>query len=164
MEEPPHPWTDDELLARNISYRGYGLAVSSEPFEPDGETLALIQRRVEAASAAAELVAEAFTSDAEVRSLYGYGTLQETCVLKDPGYRPLIPLGRWDSFLFPGGPRFMEYNTDGAAGWHYTAALSASCSTRPVPSAATSWNNPSSYCSGEPASRTCGREPTTRPR
>ena len=125
MEKPPHPWTDDELIARGISYRGHGLAVSSEPFAPDGETLALIRRRVEAAAAAAEIVAEAFASDAEVRSLYGYGALQETCVLKDPGYRPLIPLGRWDAFLFPDGPRFMEYNTDGAAGWHYSAALSA---------------------------------------
>jgi len=125
VEHSPHPWTDDQLIARGISYRGYGLAVSAEPFAPDAEMLALVRRRVEAASAAAEIVAEAFASDPEVRSLYGYDPLHETCVLKDPGYRPLIPLGRWDSFLFPDGPHFMEYNTDGAAGWHYTAALSA---------------------------------------
>jgi putative methionine-R-sulfoxide reductase with GAF domain len=122
---PPHPWTDDELIARGISYRGRGLAVSAEPFAPDAESMALVRRRVAIASAAAERVAEAFASDAEVRSLYGYGALQEACVLKDPGYRPLIPLGRWDAFLFPDGPHFMEYNTDGAAGWHYSAALSA---------------------------------------
>lgn len=124
MEKPPHPWTDDELMVRGISYRGRSLAVSAEPFAPDSETLALVRQRVEAASAVSEMVAEAFASDHEVRALYGYGPLQETCVLKDPGYRPLIPLGRWDAFLFPDGPRFMEYNTDGAAGWHYSAALS----------------------------------------
>lgn len=123
--EPQHPWTDDELIARSISYRGHGLAVSWTPFVPDAETLALLRRRVEAVSAAAELAVAAFERDAAVRALYGYGALQETCILCDPGYRPLIPLGRWDSFLFPEGPRFMEYNTDGAAGWHYTAELTA---------------------------------------
>ncbi len=125
MEHSAHTWTEEELIARGISYRGYGLAVSAEPFAPDIETLALLRRRVEAASAAAEIVAEVFASDPEVRSLYGYDSLHESCVLKDPGYRPLIPLGRWDSFLFADGPHFMEYNTDGAAGWHYTAEISA---------------------------------------
>ncbi len=125
MNQPCHPWTDDDLISRGISYRGFGLPVSHLPFKPTEGELALITERTAAVSAAAELAVAAYAADPSVRRLYAYGPLQEACIMRDPGYRPLIPLGRWDSFLFPDGPRFMEYNTDGTAGWHYTTALTA---------------------------------------
>ncbi len=120
---PPHPWTDNELIGRGISFRGFALPVSDHPFIIEEGQADLVRRSVEAACAAAERIVDAFPRDPSLRRLFGYDAFQESFILKDPGYRPLIPLGRWDSFLFPGGPRFMEYNTDGTAGWHYSAAL-----------------------------------------
>ncbi len=118
-----HPWSDEQLLKAGLAYRAWSLPVAHQPFQPGAADLEVVRRRTGAVSRAAEIVVGAFPSDEAVRALFAYGPLQEQCVLMDPGYRPLIPLGRWDSFLFPDGPRFMEYNTDGAAGWHYSDAL-----------------------------------------
>jgi len=94
-------------------------------FAPDPPLLERIARCVSDVCRAAEAVCEAFPNDPALRALFGYGALQTECVLKDPGYRPLIPLGRLDSFLIGGSPRFMEFNTDGTAGWHYVPAITA---------------------------------------
>jgi hypothetical protein len=124
MTQPgAHSWTDDQLREAGLAFRSWTLPVSREPFRLGAGDLDLVRRRTESVSRAAELVVAAFPEDPAVRGLFAYRSLQEQCVLRDPGYRPLIPLGRWDSFLFPDGPRFMEYNTDGAAGWHYSDAL-----------------------------------------
>jgi hypothetical protein len=122
---PPggHPWTEEELKEARLTFRAWTLPVSNDEFRLEKFDLERIKRRTEAVSRAAEMAVAAFPADKSVRSLFSYRSLQERCVMKDPGYRPLIPLGRWDSFLFPDGPRFMEYNTDGTAGWHYSAAL-----------------------------------------
>jgi hypothetical protein len=123
--DPSQPWPQRSLTERGIAFRGEALPVSRKAYCPAPGELALLARACEALGEAAERVCEAFPQDEALRSLFSYGPLQTECVLKDPGYRPLIPLGRLDSFVLPGGPRFLEYNTDGTAGWHYTSALTA---------------------------------------
>jgi hypothetical protein len=119
------PWDNETLIGRGIAFRGESLPVSDRPYEPDPDLFPILNRSVEAVWRASEAVTEAFVKDRGIRSLFGYGALQTECILKDPGYRPAIPLGRLDSYLTPEGPVFMEFNTDGTAAWHYTAALTA---------------------------------------
>ena len=119
------PWDDATLIKRGIAFRGESLPVSDQPYEPDPESFRLLNRSVAALWRASEAVTEAFVKDQRVRALFGYGPLQTECILKDPGYTPAIPLGRLDSYLTAEGPVFMEFNTDGTAAWHYTAALTA---------------------------------------
>ena len=123
--DPSQPWPQRLLIQRGIAFRGEALPVSPSPFQLPRRELSALAAASEALAAAAEWLCEAFAGDGELRALFGYGPLQTACVLKDPGYRPLIPLGRADSFVLPEGPRFLEYNTDGTAAWHYTAALAA---------------------------------------
>ena len=120
-----NPWSDELLMEDGIAFRGRPLPVSRTPFDIDGEALGNLAEAVKQLWRAAEIVSEAFVRTPSLRELFGYGSLQTECILKEPGYQPAIPLGRMDSFLFPDGPRFMEFNTDGTAGWHYAAALSA---------------------------------------
>lgn len=115
----------EELLRRGVAFGGKPLLVLEWPFDPDDDSLRAIAEAVSTVARATETVCEAFERESRLRAFYGYGALQEKCILKDPGYRPLIPLGRLDSFLVGGAPRFLEYNTDGTAGWHYASALSA---------------------------------------
>jgi hypothetical protein len=122
-DEQQSAFPAEELLRRGIAFGGKALPVLAWPFSPDRATLSSIAEGVSAVARAAEIVCDAFARDERLRAFYGYGALQESCILKDPGYRPLIPLGRLDSFLAGGEPRFMEYNTDGTAGWHYASAL-----------------------------------------
>lgn len=118
-------WNDPLLIQRGIAFRGEALPAAPEPFLVEPQALAGMARDAGALCRAAELATDAFVADPGVRAIFGYGSLQTRCILKDPGYRPSIPLGRLDSFLFPDGPRFMEFNTDGTAAWHYSSALTA---------------------------------------
>ena len=124
-QAPSPPWPEDLLTERGIAFGNEALPVSSDPYQPAPAELSSLRRASEALGEAAERVCDAFPRDEALRTLFGYGRLQLECVLKDPGYRPLIPLGRADSFVLPDGPRFLEYNTDGTAAWHYTSALTA---------------------------------------
>lgn len=116
-------WTHPLLIQRGIAFRGEALPASPEPFVVGPHVIAAMAGDAGSLCRAAERATEAFVADPGLRALFGYGPLQTQCILKDPGYRPTIPLGRLDSFLFPDGPRFMEFNTDGTAAWHYSSAL-----------------------------------------
>lgn len=122
MEPPFDEW---ELLRRGVSFAGAPLACLAEPFRLSKTALGAVSRCVEAVWEAAEAVTEAFVSDASLRSLFGYDREHEAAVLADPGYRPQIPVGRMDLFFVNDAPKVMEFNTDGAAGWHYAAELTA---------------------------------------
>lgn len=119
------PFEATDLLERSISFAGRPLPCLPYPLELDPDSLSAVSRAVRAVWTAAEAVTDAFLEDASLREVFGYGPLQEAAVAAEPGYRPHIPLGRMDLFLVDGVPKVMEFNTDGTAGWHYTAALTS---------------------------------------
>ncbi len=123
--EPDKPWSDEVLKKRGIGYKDKALWVVNYPYNPTSEEIRHMAQGVSAVWQGAERVTEAFARNERLRDLFGYGPLQTQCILKDPGYRPSIPLGRMDAFVVDGEPRFMEFNTDGTAGWHYASALTA---------------------------------------
>ena len=123
--EPEKPWSDEELKRRGVGYGKKALWVVDHPYRPSEYDISSMSRYVSAVWKAAERVTESFGRDERLKALFGYGPLQTRCILKDPGYRPIIPLGRLDAFVVDGTPRFMEFNTDGTAGWHYSSALTA---------------------------------------
>ena len=123
--EPDKPWSDEQLKQRGVGYKDKALWVVNYPYELSGGDLRRMALGVAAVWEGAERITEAFARDERLQSLFDYGPLQTQCILKDPGYRPSIPLGRMDAFMVGGEPRFMEFNTDGTAGWHYASALTA---------------------------------------
>jgi hypothetical protein len=116
---------DKELLDRNLKWRRWPLAHYAVPFTLAKTQRALLARAVPAVCRAAEAVVAAFSEDKALRALFGYASERERFILKEPGYGPLIPLGRLDAYLYRESVKFMEYNTDGTAGWHYSGGLSA---------------------------------------
>lgn len=113
----------DALMGAGLAFRGEPLEVSPTPWLPTNLQAALLHRHVPALVRAAHLATRRFVEEPVFRRQFGYGALQEACILKDPGYEPDIPLGRFDCFLKDEGVRFLEFNTDGTAGWHYASAL-----------------------------------------
>jgi glutathionylspermidine synthase len=62
-------------------------------------------------------VVENYLKDENFRSYFGFTSLLEKLLLKDPGYNPYIPMGRFDIFYhFNGDFQFCELNTDGSSG------------------------------------------------
>lgn len=62
-----------------------------------------------------EKVVELYRADPGVRGYFGFPPLLEELMLLEPGYRPYIQLGRFDSFWNGKRIRFLELNTNGTA-------------------------------------------------
>lgn len=116
---------EEVLKRRNLAWKQWALAHEAVPFALNDVQRALLSEAVPAVHRAAEAVTRAFLVVPELRRLFGYTADHEAAVLADPGYLPHIPLGRMDSILGPGSVKFLEYNTDGTAGWHYSGGMSA---------------------------------------
>lgn len=112
-------------MRRGLAYAGRPLSLLPFPLRLGPGEAAAVAAAVSAVWEAAERVTEAFLRNPALRRVFRYGPQQEEAILRDPGYRPAVPLGRMDLFLVRGRPRILEFNTDGAAGWHYAAALEA---------------------------------------
>jgi len=70
-----------------------------------------------------EEVIELYRRDREVRAFFGFPRhVEELCVL-DPGYRPHVMLGRFDSYWSGRRVRFLELNVNGAALWSLAEQL-----------------------------------------
>ncbi|MEJ2366911.1 MAG: hypothetical protein P8Z49_00810 [Acidobacteriota bacterium] len=121
--DQPKPFDRELLLERNLAWNDRPMTVFPIPFRLSARQRALLETSVPAMVRGAEAVADAFVRDAGLRESFGYGPLQEKCILADPGYLPQIPLGRLDSYLYEDSVQFLEYNTDGTAGWYYQSAL-----------------------------------------
>jgi len=125
MSEVLSHFPDDELKRRGLAWRQWALAHEPVPFSLSPAQRTLLAEAVPALHRAALAVTEAFVADPALRPLFGYAPDHEAAVLADPGYEPVIPVGRMDSFLYADSLKFLEYNTDGTAGWHYAAGISA---------------------------------------
>ncbi len=119
------PFPDELLVSRGLQWRKWPLTHFAVPFALSSRQRALLHEAVPALHRGALAVVRAFREDPSLRRLFGYGALHESFILQEPGYSPEIPLGRLDSYLYPDAVKFLEYNTDGTAGWHYAAALAA---------------------------------------
>ena len=120
-----NPFGREALLAAGLAFQGEPLEVAHTPWLPTNLQAGLLRRHVPSLVRAALHATRRFVEEPPFRKRFAYGALQEECILKDPGYEPDIPLGRFDCFLRDEGVRVLEFNTDGTAGWHYSAALNA---------------------------------------
>jgi hypothetical protein len=112
-------------MEAGLSFHGDPLDVAVTPWLPTNLQVSLLHRHVPALYRASLAATARFVQDPAFRRMFSFGGLQEECILRDPGYEPDIPLGRMDCFLKDEGVKFLEFNTDGTAGWHYTWALNA---------------------------------------
>jgi len=128
---------EEELRARHLTYGDRVLGVSTVPWMPTILQSDLLRRGVSAVARATEKITDRYLSEPAFRSRFGFDAEREACILHDPGYAPHVPLGRLDLHLYDEELRFLEFNTDGAAGWHWTSAIHALARERlglhPVP-------------------------------
>lgn len=110
-------------MKAGLSFRAEPLDVGLSPWHPTNLQTSLLLRHVPALFRASLEATRKFLEEPPFRTRFAFGSLQEQCILKDPGYVPDIPLGRMDCFLKDEGLKFLEFNTDGTAGWHYSWAL-----------------------------------------
>lgn len=115
--------TRKRLLQAGLTFQGKPLDVCLTPWMPTNLQAGLLRRHVPSIFRASLLATRRFVNDPNFRRRFGFSQFQEECILKEPGYEPDIPLGRMDCFLKDEGVKFLEFNTDGTAGWHYAAAL-----------------------------------------
>lgn len=126
MGEPVNTrFPDEEMKRRRLAWKEWGLSHEAVPFRLGERHRKQLTEAVPALHRAAVAVTNAFLETPHVREQFGYRSAQEAAILTHPGYPDLIPLGRLDSILTPDGVKFLEYNTDGTAGWHYTSGITA---------------------------------------
>jgi hypothetical protein len=108
--------TLEEAVARErLEYAGEPHAVGICPLVLSGEDEAYLRWVTERLVGTAEKVVELYRRDAEVRAYFGFPAHLERHALGEPGYRPLVPLGRFDSYWNGKRVRFLELNTNGTA-------------------------------------------------
>ena len=115
VKASPDTPSREARLKAGLAYGGRPLDVSLAPWMPTNLQSGLLRRHVPALVRAALQATARFVREPSFRARFGYGSLQEECILKDPGYEPDIPLGRLDGFLKDESLQFLEFNTDGAA-------------------------------------------------
>lgn len=117
--------TAAQLLERGLSWNGIPLDVWLEPWCISPAQAERVRLATGAFHRAVLAATQRFVEDPAVRRRFGFSAFQERCILAEPGYGPSVPLGRLDAYLDDDGLKFLEYNTDGAAGWHWLGALEA---------------------------------------
>lgn len=70
-----------------------------------------------------ERIIDLYRTDPEVREFFAFPPHLEALCCLDPGFRPHVALGRFDSYWSGRRLRFLELNVNGAAGWVLSEAL-----------------------------------------
>ncbi len=113
----------ETLLELGLSWNGIPLDIWLEPWRITPAVHEQIRSSTRAFCRAIMAATELFLEQPALRRRFDYTALQERLVLTDPGYQPSIPLGRLDLYLTETGPKLLEFNTDGAAGWYWVSAI-----------------------------------------
>ncbi len=119
---PALPRTLDERLAESISRAGLEHAgeewdVHAYPLLLSAEEVRHLRWATVGLLRLIEEVIELYRSDREVRAFFGFPRHIERLCMLDPGYRPHVMLGRFDSYWSGRRVRFLELNANGASLW-----------------------------------------------
>jgi hypothetical protein len=103
------------VAGERLEYAGEPHDVGIGPLALSAEDEAYLRWVTERLLGTAEKVVELYRRDPEVRAYFGFPPHLEQHALGEPGYRPLVPIGRFDSFWNGKRVRFLELNTNGTA-------------------------------------------------
>lgn len=90
--------------------------VSSYPLVLSSDDLDYLRWVTESTARLVERVVELYRSDPRVRRYFDLPRHLEELALLEPGYRPYVPVGRFDSYWNGRRVQFLELNTNGTAG------------------------------------------------
>jgi uncharacterized circularly permuted ATP-grasp superfamily protein len=126
-------WLDEEFVRRGITFEGTAMRSFLRPHfltRPEWEGLRDDGRRL--LELAARVARRAFDGDVD-RLCAFLGTPQDEVrwLRPDPG-PPDVVLSRLDAFIGPGGPRFIEINSDAPAGLGYGDRMAEAVQELPV--------------------------------
>ena len=106
----------EQAVARErLEYAGEPHAVGVCPLVLSGEDGVYLRWVTERLLGTAEKVVELYRKDPDVRAYFGFPRHLEELALTEPGYRPFVPIGRFDSYWNGKRVRFLELNTNGTA-------------------------------------------------
>lgn len=112
----------EERFAETI--RATGLEHAGEPWEVHAFPLLLsaeeerhLRWATDGLLRLIEQAIELYRSDREVRAFFGFPRHVEELCLLEPGFRPHVMLGRFDSYWSGRRARFLELNANGASLW-----------------------------------------------
>ena len=104
-----------EVARERLEYAGEPHDVGIGPLALSSEDEAYLRWASERLLGTAEKVVELYRRDPDVRAYFGFPAHLEAQALTEPGYRPLVPIGRFDSYWNGKRVRFLELNTNGTA-------------------------------------------------
>ena len=126
-------WLQEALPRDGITFAGLPMPTLLRPqFVPRRDWDALRDSGTRLLDLAARVARHAFDGDvARLCAFLGTPAAEVRWVTVDPG-EPDVVLSRLDAFLTPGGPRFIEINSDAPAGFGYSDAMEAVFQRLPV--------------------------------
>ena len=98
-----------------LEYAGEPHDVGIGPLALETEDEAYLRWVTERLLGTAEKVVDLYRRDREIRAYFGFPPHLEEQALTEPGYRPFVPIGRFDSYWNGKRVRFLELNTNGTA-------------------------------------------------
>ncbi len=106
---------EQAVRRERLEYAGEPHAVLACPLVLSGEDQVYLRWVTERLLGTVEKVVELYRKDPEVRAYFGFPRHLEELALTEPGYRPFVPIGRFDSYWNGKRVRFLELNTNGTA-------------------------------------------------
>lgn len=119
--DPERPVRETEALQAAVArepleFAGDPYEVYAHPLFLGREEVRRIREATEGILGLAEKVTGFYVADPAVRAFFGFPPELEALILAEPGYRPGIPCGRFDSYWDGERLVFLELNTNGTAG------------------------------------------------
>jgi hypothetical protein len=107
----------ETVRAAGLLHAGQPLSVHAFPVLLSAEEERHLRWATDGLLRLVEQVIELYRRDREVRAFFGFPRHVEALCLLEPGYRPHVMLGRFDSYWSGRRARFLELNVNGAALW-----------------------------------------------
>jgi hypothetical protein len=103
------------VAAEGLLHAGLPYEVWPSPVALSAEDFRYLRWVAERLLAAIEKVVDLYRDDDRLREYFGFPPHLEQLARLDPGYRPLVPIGRFDAYWNGKEIRYLELNTNGTA-------------------------------------------------
>lgn len=106
-----------KVAASPAKYKGNPVEFLYQPLLLSDEDFKRFQNLTDMLMVILNKVIQQYLEEPKFRSYFGFSSLLEKLILKDPGYKINIPMGRFDIFYHLDGTfQFCELNADGSSG------------------------------------------------
>lgn len=105
-----------KIAEDGATYAGEAYPVLATPLVLGRETAEMLRSSSEGLLGAIEKVVDLYREDPEVRAVFAFPPHLDEAIRVETGYRPHVPIARFDSYVEGVGVRYLELNTNGTTG------------------------------------------------